>query len=174
MGEAAADQDGNADRIAWLEGRYYADLKPAAEKAIRAAGLAWPDEPEAQRQLALAATLAPGHMAVLIAHYRYNLYKHRYAEARDTAARILTDLAQRLTIPADWRQVRPEHADFAADDADIRAWLFVLQAYGYVLLRLGELDQALAALRQLVALDRVDQTHTRALLRVIEHAGTED
>jgi hypothetical protein len=164
----------SADSVAWLEGRYHADLEPIAERAIRAAGLAWQDEPEAKRQLALAASIAPDHMAVLIAHYRYNLYKHDYLPAETYAARILAALAHRLGIAADWQQVASGDTDFASDNPDIRSWLFVLQAYGYVLLRLGRRDQAMAALRRIVALDTGDQTKTRALLRVIERAGKDD
>ncbi len=174
MIDSAADRRGNADPIPWLERRYHADLDPAAERAIRAAGLAWHDEPEAERQLALAASIAPDHRAVLIAHYRYNLYKHRYGPAQDYAERLLAAAAQRLAIPRDWREVRPEHAEFRDDDPDIRLWLYVLQAYGYVLLRLGRHDQAMAAMRQVVALDTADQTKTRILLQVIERGGVDD
>ena len=174
MSDTAADRHESVDSIAWLEGRYHADLDPAAERAIRAAGLAWHDESEAERQLALAATLAPDHMAVHIALYRYNFYKHRYAPARDFSARILAALAQRLAIPADWQDVRPHQANFASDDPDIRSWLFVLQTYGYVLLRLGQRQQAMAPLHAVVALDTGDQTKTRALLSIIDRAGRDD
>lgn len=174
MGDTAAGRRESADTIAWLDRRYHADLEPAAERAIRAAGLAWHDEPEAESHLALASAIAPDHMAVLIAHYRYNLYKHRYGLAQGYAARILAALAQRLCIPADWQEVRPQHANFASDNADIRFWLYVLQAYGYVLLRLGRHEQAQAAMRQVLALDTSDQTKTRALVQVIERAGRDD
>src|SRR5271169_1650571 len=163
MADTSTDRRGNADSIPWLEGRYHADLDPAAERAIRRAGLAWHDEPEAERQLALAASIAPDHTAVLTAHYRYNLYKHRYGPAQDCAERLLAAAARRLKIPLDWQKVRPAHADFRAQDPDIRFWLFVLQAYGYVLLRLGRRDLAVAALRHVVALDTDDQTKTRTL-----------
>jgi len=174
MVDMTADRRGKADSIPWLEGRYHADLDPAAERAIRRAGLAWHDEPEAERQLALAASIAPDHTAVLTAHYRYNLYKHRYGPAQDCAERLLAAAARRLKIPLDWQKVRPAHADFRAQDPDIRFWLFVLQAYGYVLLRLGRRDLAMAALRHVVALDTDDQTKTCRLLQVIERAAADD
>lgn len=79
-----------------------------------------------------------------------------------------------LDIPVDWQKVRPEHANFHADDPEIRFWLFVLQACGYVLLRLGRYEEAIAALQRLVALDTADQTKTRFLLQVIDRAGADD
>lgn len=174
MVDTAASQHRNVDPFDRLDGRYHPDLDPAAERAIRAAGLAWHDEPEAERQLAIAASIASDHMAVLTAHYRYNLYKHRYSPAQACAERMLAVTAQRLNIPLDWQQVRPVHADFYARDPETRSWLFVLQAYGYVLLRLGRREQGIAAMRQVVALDAGDQTRTRILLQVIERADADD
>jgi tetratricopeptide (TPR) repeat protein len=155
----------------WLDWRYYDDLDPAAERAIRAAGLAWDDEATASQELARAAAIAPEHEAVLIAQYRYHLYKHRYEPAAACARRILARLARALGIPEDWQAVRATDADFTAHDPRLRFWMFVLQAYGYVLLRLGRHAEGLAAFRHLVALDTGDQTKTRVLLQVIEHAG---
>jgi len=107
---------------------------------------------------------------VLIAQYRYQLYKHRFEEARAAAARCLAVAAARLGLPNDFREVRPEHADFAAMDADVRFWLFTMQAYGYVSLRSGHPSEGRAALERLSQLDMSDQTKTRVLLQVIETA----
>jgi hypothetical protein len=70
--------------------------------------------------------------------------------------------------------MRPAHANFCARDPYIRFWLFVLQAYGYVLLRLDRRDLGMAAMRHIVMLDTDDQTRTRALLQVIERAGADE
>ena len=163
-----------ADSPNWLDRRDYHDLAREAEQAIRAAGLAWHDEIEAERQLARAEAIAPGHLAVLIARYRYNLYKHRYAAAADCATRLLAAAAERIGIPPDWCDVMPADADFGACDPDVRFWLFVLQDYGYVLLRLDRRDAGVAVLRRLGELDVADQTRTRILLQVIERAGADE
>ena len=162
------------DSAAWLDQRYYDDLAPDAERAIRAAGQAWHDEAEAQRQLTVADRIAPGHLAVLIARYRYNLYKHRYGPAADCAVRVLAAAAERIGIPAEWRHVTAADADFAAPDPLVRFWLFVLQAYGYVLLRLDRYDEGAVVLQRLHELDIADQTRTRILLQVIARAGVDD
>ena len=154
----------------WLERRTYPDLHPEAERALRSAALCWQREAEAERFLERAQQLAGEHVAVLIAQYRYRLYKHRFEEAREAAARCLVAAAQRLGLPADFRAVRPEHADFAALDSDVRFWLFTVQAYGYVSLRSGHHDEGRAALERLSELDKTDQTKTRVLLQVIAAA----
>lgn len=155
---------------AWLDRRAYPDLHPEAERALRTAALCWHREVEAEVHLDRALELAGGHVAVLIAHYRYRLYKHRFEEAREAAARCLAAAAARLGLPTDFRQVCPGHADFTALDPDVRFWLFTLQAYGYVSLRSGHPDEGRAALEHLTVLDATDQTKTRVLLQVIAAA----
>jgi hypothetical protein len=151
----------------WLDRRSYPDLPKEAERALRAAALCWQREVDAEAHLARARELAPGHVAVLIADYRYRLYKHRFAEAREAAVRCLSEAAARLQIPNDFRQVGPGHAAFGEMDPDVRFWLFTLQAYGYVSLRAGHPEEGRAALEHLAALDTADQTKTRILIQVI-------
>ena len=158
----------------WLDRRSYPDLPPEAERSLRAAALCWQRETEAESHLERARKLAPGHVAVLIADYRFQLYKHRFAEAREAATRCLAAAAHRLQVPADFRQVGPEHAAFSEMDADVRFWLFTLQAYGYVSLRAGDPAEGRAALEHLASLDVADQTKTRVLLQVIVAAGRPD
>lgn len=148
----------------WLEGRYHADLDPAIERALRAAGAAWHDEAEAKRLLAWAEAQAGDHPAILIARYRFAFYKHDFDAAAAQADRLLAHAARRLNIPTDWRIVAPSDADFSSDGPDLRFWMFVLQAYGYVLLRLGRETEGLAAWERLAALDARDQTRTRHLI----------
>jgi hypothetical protein len=53
---------------AWLHRRTHGDdLPAAAERALRAAGLAWQDEAIAEGRIHDALALAPGHLAVQIA-----------------------------------------------------------------------------------------------------------
>jgi tetratricopeptide (TPR) repeat protein len=157
----------------WLALRHYPDLDPRAERALRAAGLSWQDEAEAERKLAEACALSPEHIAVSIAHYRYHLYKHRFQEAERYARECLRRAARDLGLPEDYREVRCEHADFALQEAGVRFWLFGLQAYGYVLLRCGRRDEGIEALQKLAELDRTDQTKTRILLDVITRPASD-
>jgi tetratricopeptide (TPR) repeat protein len=151
----------------WLERRYHPDLDPRAERALRAAGLAWQQESEAERQLRIAHELAPEHRAVAIAHYRYYLYKHRFAEALPHLERCLAMFASALA--------GQDMAELALTDApEPRAWMFARQAYGYLLLRLGREAEGIAALEALVALDGRDQTKTRSLLAVVTRPADDE
>ncbi|HET7543755.1 MAG TPA: hypothetical protein VFK05_27970 [Polyangiaceae bacterium] len=158
----------------WLDRRAHLDLHPDAERALRSAALCWHREREAEAYLARATELAGEHIAVLIANYRYRLYKHRFEEARQAAARCLALAAARLAIPADFQQISAGHANFASPDPDVRFWLFTLQAYGYVSLRAGHAEEGRLALERLALLDTSDQTKTQVLLQVISSAGHSD
>jgi hypothetical protein len=158
----------------WLDQRHYADLDPRAERALRAAGLHWHDDVEAERLLREAERIAPTHVAVVVAQYRYHLYKHRFQEAEVFARKCLSLSCDELHAPEDFRLVTSRHADFTSSEKHVRFWLFALQAYGYVLLRCGRLAEGMDALHKVVELDRDDQTKTRVLVEVIERAGRDD
>jgi hypothetical protein len=161
-------------RARWLNQRAHADLPSEAERELRLAGLAWHREPEAEAHLARAEALAPGHLAVLIAHYRYHFYKHHYARARHFAGACLDAVGGQLGLPRAFEAVTSAHANFRGDDPQVRFWLFGMQAYGYVLLRLGEEELGKAVLEKVTALDVDDHTKTRVLLQVIAQAGAAD
>ncbi|HET9958321.1 MAG TPA: hypothetical protein VFQ61_27690 [Polyangiaceae bacterium] len=153
---------------AWLSQRAYTDLPPEAERAIRRAGVCWHDEPAALRHLEEARALAPDHLAVWIAQYRFHFYKHRYADAERCARVCLEQVALQLGVPPEITEVQPTHANFSADDALLRFWLFGVQAYGYVLIRLGQTARGYEVLRKLTQLDTSDCTKTRVLLDVMQ------
>jgi hypothetical protein len=167
-------EQGGGHASSWLDQRHYADLDPRAERALRAAGLSWHDEAEAERRLAEAERLAPLHLAVTVAQYRYRLYKHRFREAEVFARRCLALLSAELGIPQDPLQVTMAHAEFAAPSSRLRLWLFALQAHGYVLLRCGRHTEGMDALRRVMELDSSDQTKTRVLVDVIARAGRDE
>ena len=154
----------------WLARRSHPDLPRAAEYALREAGLAFSHAEHAERHLARAAALAPDHDAVIIAHYRYYLYKHRFADALPYAERCIKRSAERLGVAVDLFEVT---ALPAAEERLVRAYLFACQAYGYILVRSGETDQGRAVLKRLIALDEGNQSRTQELWQAMHPAADE-
>jgi tetratricopeptide (TPR) repeat protein len=160
---------------AWLDRRTYdGELPAAAERALRAVGLAWDDEATAEGHLYEALALAPGHLAVQIAAYKFYFYRHRLTEALPYAQACLAQTQRRNQLPADWRDVRSEDAAFTTLDPEPRMFLFTLVAYGYVLARLGRSEEARIALTKVADLDPADRMGARRLLAVIEGGGRDD
>lgn len=156
----------------WVRQRHYPDLDPRAERAIRKAGLSFSRDTAAEAHLQVAAKIAPEHEAVLVAQYRYYLYKHRFAEAAGYARAAVACVAGRLGIDADPLRIESGDLPEGVVEAELRAWLLACQAYGYVLLRAGYQKAGMAMLEHLAEVDVADHTRTGALLEVIRRAGT--
>ena len=160
---------------AWLDRRYYGgDLPAAAERALHAVGQDWHDEAAAERHIRAALALAPDHLAVQIAAYKFFFYRHRLAEALPYAEACLAETLRRNDLPADWREVRADQAAFASLEPEPRMFLFSLVAYGYVLARLGRDAEGRAALTKVAELDREDRMGARRLVAVLDGAGREE
>jgi tetratricopeptide (TPR) repeat protein len=150
-------------------------LIPEAESHLRQAGLDYDQTEVAEKHLAAAAALAPGHAAVLIGFYRFYFYKGRLREALAVADLCLEKACRDNRLPMDWRQVTAADASFS-DYGDMlpRFFMFTLKGYAYLNLRLGEAKEGLAAVEKLLELDPSDKIGARVLLEVIERASQDD
>jgi hypothetical protein len=158
-----------------LDRRYYGgDLPAAAERALHAVGQDWHDEAAAERHIREALSLAPDHLTVQIAAYKFFFYRHRLAEALPYAQACLAETLRRNGLPADWREARPEQAAFATLEPEPRMFLFALVAYGYVLARLGREAEGRAALTKVAELDAEDRMGARRLLAVLDGGGRDE
>jgi hypothetical protein len=158
----------------WMNGRFYPDLAPAAELALRRAGALYHQESEARRELDLAQALAPEHLAVWVARYRFHFYKHQYVEAEVCARECLALVGRTLGLPSDLGAVQADTLGLIQDEPALRFWLFGWQAYGYVLLRLGREVEGRQVLACLADLDALDLTKTRVLLQVMTAPPDDD
>jgi tetratricopeptide (TPR) repeat protein len=146
-----------------------------AEEHLHEAGRAYHDDALAEWHLREAQALAPDHAAVLIGLYRFYFYKSRLREALDIALVCLRKSAADNRISADWRLVERRDAEFNSYDAILpRFYLFTLKGYAYLQLRLGNIDEGVAAVEKLLELDPDDKLGGRVLLGVIERMGQSD
>ncbi len=150
-------------------------LPHEAERHLREAGLAYHEDVLAEQHLLEAADAAPGHAAVLIGLYRFYFYKGRLHEALAIARQCLVKAAKDNDLHSDWREVRRSHADFESYAALLpRFFLFTLKGYGYLHMRLGNLEEGRAVLAKLLELDPSDKLGARVLLGVLERLGCDD
>lgn len=150
-------------------------LPPEAEYHLWEAGLSYHLDDVAERHLREAVALAPDHAAVLIGLYRFYFYKGRLREALDVAKSCLEKAARENKLPADWRQVSAEDAEFGRyDDILPRFFLFTLKGYAYLQLRLGNLEEGRAAASKLLELDPTDKIGAKVLLDVLARMGQDD
>jgi len=144
-----------------------AGLPAAAERHLESAALLYADGESALEELRAAEAIAPQHPAVLIGLYRFYFYKGRLAECLEIAHVCLSEAARLNNLADDWRAVQSGDAEFGSYEAMIpRFFLFVLKGYAYLHMRLGNLDEGLAATMKLLELDPSDKIGATVLLEV--------
>lgn len=152
-----------------------AGLPPAAERELRLAGAAYQQEQTAELHLFNALALAPWHIAVHIGLYRFYFYKGRLHDALRVAIRCLEEAAQRIGVSQDWQAVRATDAEFNSYDAILpRFYLFTLKAYGYLQMRVGNLDEGRAVTEKLLELDPQDKLGGKVLINVLDRVGRDE
>ena len=109
------------DLLAYEAGEMYftEPLDPRAEASLDKASKSY-GEPQAEDHLRQAQRIAPEHLTVLVALYRYHFYRHQHAEALTIAAEALVVVAERLKFSSDWRSLSlAELQDAAATSAEL-------------------------------------------------------
>jgi tetratricopeptide (TPR) repeat protein len=141
-------------RIYSFEPFHFANnLTPETRDKLKTIFSHWSDSAKAEALVREIIDDAPDTLGVRIVAYRFYFYRRRSLEAADWALACLDWISRRLNLPADWRQVSPEMADFSHWHAYTRLWLQSLTAYAYNLARLGRQEESLAALAKVEELD---------------------
>lgn len=162
-------EDGLADAC------FGAGLPAEAEREMRLAGAAYQYDRVAEEHLFNALELAPWHIAVHIGLYRFYFYKGRLHDALRVAVQCLDEAAQRIGVSRDWSVVRANDAEFNSYDAILpRFYLFTLKAYGYLQMRVGNLDEGRAVTEKLLELDPQNKLGGKVLLDVLDRVGTDE
>lgn len=148
---------------------YFDELTPPEIEPLLREAAARYGEDTAEALLLRAYFLAPEQLVVLVALYRYYFYQHRLDDALIVADRALGIVARRLDLPANWRDLHPEHIGHAVlrSMGLLRFYLMVLKAAGYIHLRRGDAVTGQAMLEKLVEVDSHDRLGGKALLEVI-------
>jgi hypothetical protein len=130
----------------------------------------------AESLLLRANLMAPQHLIVLVALYRYYFYQHRLDDALLVAESALAVVGRRLEFPDTWVYLREANvgAGVMRSMGLVRFYLMVLKAAGYINLRLGHIETGKAMLEKLVQLDSHDRIGGKALLEVLNHTTNED
>lgn len=149
------------------------DRDPVA--AVAAASALWGEPERAEALLLQAMDDAPESEAVLIALYRFYFYRGELTKALALAERCIEHGARDIGVDPDWRQVVADEIDFG--DFSLprhRFYLFSLNAYGYLLARLGRMEQSEQALSAVIRLDPQDRIGSARLLGVVRAGPDQD
>ena len=149
---------------------YFEEPLPAeAERLIAEAASNYAD-PAAECALLRAHLIAPEHLTVLVALYRYYFYRHRLDEVLIVAEHAKRVAARHLGIPADWRLLDENRLGAAAAISFglLRFYLLAVKAESVVLLRQGRIAESRDRLILLASLDSHDHLGAAKLLEVVD------
>ena len=142
-------------------------LPPVAQEHLKAAADTYADGDVALGHLRAAEAIAGNHPAVLIGLYQFYFYKGRLQECLEVAHVCIAEAAYHNNLRADWHEVSKDDAAFGSyDDMMPRFYMFVLKGYAYLQMRLGNLDEGMAAVMKLLELDPTDKIGATLLLEV--------
>ena len=112
--------------------------------------------------------IAPEHLVVLVALYRYYYYQHRLEDALNIAHQALAVSGRRLSFPQQWYQLTNAHIGAGAliSMGMVRFYLLALKGAGYLNLRLQKWQTAIDMLVKVSELDEADRLGTAALLEI--------
>ncbi|TCP40541.1 tetratricopeptide repeat protein [Rhodovulum marinum] len=149
----------------------FEDMAEAALDMLANAPGARSDPDGTARAVKAALATAPHDLDVRLGAYRFYFYTHRFAQAVPQAEAILALAAQRLNVPADWRDVRPADAAFSAADLAPGLYLQALIALAYCHMRLGDFETGQPYLDKAFELDPTDRF---AAIRLVRAAAARD
>lgn len=125
---------------------------------------------EAELFLLRAWFLAPAHLSVLVALYRFYYYRQRYEEALIVADRSVAAAARELGLDlgpdGDWRRLHDADLGRAVTQSMTltRFLLLALKGAGYLLMRMNRPAEALERLEKVAAFDSGDRLGLSELL----------
>lgn len=113
----------------------------------------------------------PDSLTVIVALYRFYYYQHRYHDALDIASTALNVSADKLGLRiTDWTELTESDLGVGVfvSMGFIRFYMLGLKASAYLLMRIGEIEQAHARLMKIAELDPSDQFGSAFLLQMAE------
>lgn len=157
------------DLLDFSESSLYFD-EPLAERAgaLIDQAAAQYGESNVEPLLLEAYDIAPEHLTVLVALYRYYYYQHRLDDALNVAHKALAISGGRLRFPDDWSRLSNENIGAGAliSMGMVRFYLLALKAAGYLNLRLQRWEPALDMLTKVSELDEADRLGVAPLLDI--------
>ena len=158
------------------EDMYFDHPPPAEVDELIAAAAEQYGTDAAEHSLMRAYFLAPEHLSVLVALYRFFYYRQRYADALMVADRAIALTARELELDPDWRALDVEALNRAAAESMVltRFLLLALKGAGFLLMRMERPADALERLEKAAAIDDSDRLGLGDMLDWARRAATKD
>jgi len=120
-----------------------------------------------ERLLLDAHELMPAKLEVLVALYKMYAYSNRFTESLQRINQVLELSSAQVGFATDWRLLEPG-AQWNNVSGARRLFLYSMKATGFVQLRNGNVEEAVAVLQKLQQLDPLDQVGGSVVMEMAE------
>lgn len=112
----------------------------------------------------------PDNLTIIVALYRFYYYQHRYPDALYIATKALDVSAKKLGLRVDWKNLTKEKLGMSVlvSMGLLRFYMLSLKASAFLLMRVGQVEQAHERLKKIAELDPSDQFGVAFLLKIAE------
>lgn len=121
---------------------------------------------QAETLLLEATEALPDQLELRVALYKLYAYSNRFEAADALIQQVLEQAATAAGFSANWRQLSVSSACWSPAVGNVRYFLYSLKAAGFVRLRCGDVQGALAILEKLMELDPQDQVGGSVVLDI--------
>lgn len=112
--------------------------------------------------------LMPERLEIAVALYKMYAYSDRHKEALQLVDEVLRGAADRGGFQQEWQQLGLGSAAWHGAKGNERLYLYSMKARGFVLLRMGEVEQAANVLHKLAELDPLDQVGGSVVMEIAD------
>ena len=127
------------------------------------------DDWQRTEELLLAAKkVLPEQLEISMALYKMYAYSNRFDESLVMIDQVLQQAASGAGFEPDWHQLTPTDVETSPPDRLTRYYLYSMKAWGFVNLRMGNIDEAIAVLEKLLQLDPGDEVGGSVVYSIAE------
>lgn len=130
------------------------EIKALLQQALYASSF---DDKRAEQRLWHAQQMHPRQLEIYIVIYKFYLHRGRLAEAHQTLRQAMAAAAEAGGFPADWMVLHANTTEWRGAEIPQRVYLYSLKALGFILLRMGGVDESYRILEKCYEIDPGDQ-----------------
>ncbi len=151
----------------------WSDIPTDVKDLLMQAVEQWEDTPKSEQYIYQALEKAGENYDVLIGVYRYFFYKNQPKMALKIAEIVLNKIKKEEQLPENWEDQKPRLIQ-DKDQPKIRLYLNAYAATGYILARLGQIEQAKQITEQVKEIDTQRQSSATTVFEVLTREPDEE
>ena len=134
----------------------------------------WEDTERSQQYMNDALAIAEDNIDVLVGAYRYFFYKSNPTMALTIAQKVLNKIQKAENLPENWEELKPILINRKDDSDTIRMYINAYAATGFVLAKLGKLEEAKEVTERVKEIDEKRESCATTVFEVLTAPPEED